>query len=143
MEPKRRLNSLGTSILDCETIKKVGLVLRTSSSGNLLGVLRMSGSKSAGVWSLLANRCDRAKRKVQTGQFLQSPQTKPVILFLTCLSSSSTLTQELQSVPCSLFQTLLFLNELLILNHRLKSTYIFLKFWDTSYTLYEFGFLIS
>ena len=125
MEPKRRLNSLGTSILDCETIKEVGLVLRTSSSGNLLGVLRMSGIKSAGVWSLLAHRCDRAKRKVQTGQFLQSPQTKPVILFLTCLSSSSTLTQELQSVPCSLFQTLLSLNELLILNHRLNSTYIY------------------
>ena len=122
---RRRLNSLGTSILDCETKKKVGLVLWTFSSRNLLGVLRMSGSKPGGVWSLLANRCDRAKRKVHTGQFLQSPQTKPVILFLTCLSSSSTLTQELQSVPCSLFQTLLSLNELPILNHRLKSTYIY------------------
>lgn len=123
---RRRLNSLGTSILDCETVKEVGLVLWTSSSSNLLGVLRMSGSKPAGVWSLLDNRCDRAKRKVQTGLFIQSPQTKPVILFPTCLSSSSTITQELQSVPYSLFQTLLSLHELLILNHRLNSTYIYI-----------------
>lgn len=99
---------------------------------------------AAAVQGLLANRWVGARRKAQADRCPQGLQIIPLILFLTHAPTSWTAAQAVQFLPCNVFQTLLPLNEFLMLSH--TSNFCHIYFGSLRMLIIPFmwyGFLIN